>query len=364
MPVQQSPFGEAKCFTLANQDETLVVKVIDYGATVTHLFVPDKNGINRDIVLGFDTFEGFRSPINRYFGAVCGRIANRIGNSAFTLNDTKYQLATNNDTNCLHGGLEGFDKRFWSTKILNENAVEFTLESPDGDQNFPGKLISKVTYTVDGKTLLLDYEAKLAPGETKSTIINLTNHAYFNLGGAQNEATTTISDNYIKMSNAVKGYLDKTEKGVPSGKVMLFDQDAAVRAGAMYFGDAAHTIGERIEHVPKKGADLGYDHCYVVGERADNEPLVTAWSEVTGIKITFDTHEPSFQLYSGDFNSSELIAKRTQSDKPLKLGPRSGFCLEAQRYPDAINHDEWRAQVILEPGQVYTQHTYYTFGLI
>lgn len=365
MPVDVTNFGEAKHYSLSNAEQTLVVKITDYGATITHILVPDKTGTTRDVVLGFDSLEGYRSTINPYFGATIGRVGNRIGGGQFELNNTTYKLDLNNGPNCLHGGLIGFDKRYWTSRITGSNSVEFSLMSDDGDQNFPGALQVVVVYIVVGHELHINYEARLSSSETKSTVINLTNHAYFNLGGASDESTSKITDNFIAMSNSVVGYLEKDNNGmggVPTGNVIDF-RTSDVATDPMYFGNGKGVkIGSRIDQAQGQC----YDHCYVIGLRHDERPLVTAWSESTGIKLTFDTSEPSFQFYSGDYNSDQLRAKTSQrgTKNEVELGPRSGFCLEAQRFPDAIHHDDWRSQVILNPGQLYEQRTVYGFGLI
>ncbi|KAI1287069.1 Galactose mutarotase [Halotydeus destructor] len=333
-----------------------------HGATLTNLFVPDQDGVSRDIVLGFDDLDGYLSPLNRYKGATCGRIANRIANGQFELNGTKYQLDINGGPNNLHGGFVGFDKKNWDAKILDANSVEFTVASADGDQNYPGALVVKVVYSVLKDELHLKYDAELVEGETKSTIINLTNHSYFNLGGCKDESSAKIEDHFVSMSKHVVGHLDKdVAANIPTGKVIEFDgQDS----GSMYFGPRSDgktkTIGEGVN----QASGGGYDHCYVVEGHDLTTELVKVWSPKTGIFVSLRTTEPSFQLYSGDNNSAQLQCKKTQNETPFTIGTRSAVCLEAQRYPDAINKPEWRDQVIIKPGEKYEQHTVYQFGIV
>lgn len=214
-----SPESNVDQYTLTNQNKTLTVKVLNYGATLSHILTPDKTGQIRDVVLGFDDFASYQSPSNRYFGAVVGRFANRIGHGKFELDGKEYTLATNNGPNALHGGLRGFDKQLWDVEVVSQHpaSLRLSLESPDGDQGYPGTLINHVTYTVrDDATLTIEYHATLASDQVKPTIVNLTNHTYFNLAGVALDPT--VLNTHITMSDNVRGFLELNDTGVPTGK--------------------------------------------------------------------------------------------------------------------------------------------------
>lgn len=349
-------------YLLTNKSGNVVVKVIDYGAIVTNLLVKDATGVVRDIVLGFDTLQGYKSPENAYFGAVVGRVANRIANASFHLNGKTYQLAknTSDGSNHLHGGLVGFDQKMWTVASANSRSITLEYTSPDAEEQYPGKVRTSITYTVtDEDEVRLDYSARLDDSESKDTIINLTNHTYFNLSGADNDAASKILDHRMVFSEPraenITGVLDKNSELVPNGRIIAVDSEEGA-AFDFYQGEGGeiHTIGSRID------AAGGYDHAFIFRDqncdrmRAD---ILTVWSPLTNICLTMSTTEPAVQFYTGEYLSEKLVSKIGQ--KGVKLGIRSAFCLEANRYPDAINHPEWKDQVILSPGQVYKQTTVY-----
>jgi aldose 1-epimerase len=209
-------------YTLMNDNKTLAVMVLNYGAIISHILTPDKFGKIRDVVLGFDNYESYQSPHNPYFGAVIGRFANRIAHGKFTVDGEDYTLAINNAPNALHGGEKGFDKQLWDVEILSQQppSIQLSYVSPDGDQGYPGQLTTRVTYTVNNDdTLSIDYRATLGGGVTdeqrKSTIVNLTNHTYFNLAGVA--LNPTVLDTEITMTDSVKGFLELDDTGVPTG---------------------------------------------------------------------------------------------------------------------------------------------------
>lgn len=371
----------------AEEGAGLVVNVLAYGATITNLFVKDREGITRDVVLGFDAFEGFADKANRYFGAAIGRCSNRIEKGHFELNGTAYQLALNNGPNNLHGGDVGFDKRTWTVTEASQQALTLTLISPDGEESFPGKLEVTLRYRVKANELHMDYEASLASGETLETIVNLTNHSYFNLGNYASEEAAKITDHLMTMSDAITGYLEKDATGIPTGEIKRF-QTPSIAGGPMDFGASSsaaagpHSIGSRIDETAYKG----YDYCYVIDqEKAKKQaasakdtkttddamlqtpPLIRVWSPETAIRLSFSTSEPGVQFYSGDFITDAVLSKTCQTGEgrpKVVVGKRGGFALEAQRFPDAINKKDWRHQVVLKPGQKYTQHTMYKFDLV
>lgn len=280
----------------------------------------------------------------------------RVAKGKFTLNNTTYQLPINLDPNTLHGGLKGFDKHMWTLKGKTENSITLELVSKDGDEGFPGTLTVDVTYTVtDIGELKIDYTGVV---DEKDTIINLTNHSYFNLNGLTNK------DEVLALNHAVSfvptDYLEQDSTGIPTGKVIAITEDSP-----MDFAKKDHTIGERI---PSKLT--AYDNCYVI-EKDESKYNIAGGSQVqliaivksplTGITLAFYTSEPGFQFYSANVVNDTFTTKKTQSQTPLQLASYAAFCLEAQRFPDAINQEKWRKQVILSKGQQYKQSTVYRF---
>ncbi|KAI9269410.1 aldose 1-epimerase [Sporodiniella umbellata] len=350
--------SEVDQYTLINKNKTLAVMVMTYGATISHILTPDRTGVIRDVVLGFDDFESYKKPINPYFGAVIGRYANRIGNGQLTIEGDNYQLEVNNGPNALHGGREGFDKRLWSATVVSEEPASVRLEivSPDGDQGYPGTLEVQVTYTVtDQDELSIEYSATT----DKETVVNLTNHSYFNLSGV--ELNPKILDHRVIMTDQVKGVLSCDENCLPTGEVFSWSQVPWMNFSG---SNAEATIGARLEHVQ---GTRGYDHPYVIHKdyriNTSELPLqhaVTAYSPESGIELDFSTTEPAFQFYSGGWIVDEgLEAKKTQNK--VKLGPSSGFCLEASRNPDSPNKPDWRTSVLLQKDATYGSKTVYAF---
>ncbi|KAH9426227.1 hypothetical protein DERP_007167 [Dermatophagoides pteronyssinus] len=339
----------------------LMVKIIDYGATIVQIKYPDNNQIERDLVLGFDDIFGYKSKLNPYFGSTIGRFANRIANGTFCLDGQQYHLHRNNGENSLHGGQIGFDKRQW--KLSNETDYSITLmyRSFDGEEGYPGTLIIKVRFEItDSDELQIEYEAKLEQQDSTNvdkTIVSLTNHSYFNLNGCYDQNSTKILDHKICLY--AQNYLEIDDNLIPTGRIL------SVKDTVMEFPkQPLRTIGER---------NFSYDHCYVLINDSNEWDLKTkrplrlaaeAYSEKTGIKMSFMTDEPAFQFYIGGFISDKgLQTKKSQSSEFLSLGKNSGFCFEAQRFPNAINHDSWRNQVILTANDIYTQKTVYKFNL-
>ncbi|KAG1054141.1 hypothetical protein G6F43_003827 [Rhizopus delemar] len=345
-------------YTLVNKNKTLTVKIMTYGAAITHILTPDKTGIIRDVVLGFDEFESYKKPVNRFFGAVVGRYANRITEGKFTVDGKAYQLAINNGPNALHGGLQGFDKKIWSATVVSEEpaSVRFELVSPDGDQGYPGTLTTHVTYTVtDQDEIQLEYHATT----DKETIVNLTNHSYFNLGGV--ELCPKILDHQVTMTDEVKAVLECDGNCLPTGKVLSWSEVPWMNFSGKNAGKA---IGARLEHLEKT---RGYDHPYVIHDiyKTDTTDLplrhaVNVYSPESGIELNFSTTEPAFQFYTGGWLASEGLEAK-QDQKKLKLGPHAGFCLESSRNPDSPSKPDWRSAVVLQKDHVYASKTVFAF---
>ncbi|MET8869077.1 aldose epimerase family protein [Nonomuraea sp. NPDC004580] len=288
----------------------LRAEVLTYGAIVRRLEV---SGVN--VVLGLDTLDDYRTR-SRYFGAVVGRYGNRIAGARFTLDGAEFALPANNGPNCLHGGTEGFDSKVWTVAERSDSSVTLTLVSPDGDQGFPGTLSASVTYTLEDDALRIDYAAETdAP-----TVVNLTNHSYFNLKGEGD-----VLDHVVRMES--EHYLPVDDDKIPTGEL------APVK-GTVFDFTEPHAVGERFE-----GA---YDHCFVL------DGGVT----VTGGDLTMEvtTTEPGVQFYAGGMLDGAATP----------YGPFAGLCLETQHFPDSPNQQQFPSTV-LRPGERRTSTTTYRF---
>ena len=340
-----APFGTTadgkpvEAYTLANKSGVSAT-VLTYGGVVQKLTAPDKAGKLADVVLGFDTLDGYvkGSP---FFGAITGRVANRIGAARFTLDGKEYPLAANNGPNTLHGGTVGFDKKVWAAKH-DGNRLTLSYTSPDGEEGFPGALACTVTYTLtDADELRIDYAAVT----DKPTVVNLTNHSYFNLAG---HASGTILGHVLQLAADKYTPADKTL--VPTGKL------ESVAATPLDFRTATD-IGRRVANL---NADPpGYDHNLVHGDRRLAEPkwVATATEPVSGRVLEMWTTEPGVQLYTGNFLDGKLKGKGGATY------PRhAGFCLEAQMFPDAPNKPTFPS-VVLRPGETYRQTTVYKLSV-
>ena len=367
MPAKSTVFdvkNNVKQYEITNSQKSLVVKVLDYGGVVTNILFADKNNKTLDLVLGYDSFDGYLRADNPYFGALVGRYANRIAGGQFTLNDVKYDLDLNDGDgqhNTLHGGLQGFDKKKWTLKTSTDSSVTLELVSEDGDQEFPGAVKVDVTYTVtNDNELKLEYSAALLPDSLKDTVINLTNHSYFNLNGCSTSAGIQILNHRLRMNSdhflEVDKYLIPTGNVVSTKSVPIMD----------FSGQTLQTLSDKIPKLID-----GYDHCYVIDTNTDAlsvgggqtlKESVVVNSPLTGITLTFSTTEPAVQFYTANYLTDAFTTKSSQSAQPLKLSKYSAICLEGQRYVDAINHNNWRKQVILSPGQTYQQKTVYKFS--
>lgn len=338
----KTPEGESvEIYTLMNRGG-LKAKVMTYGALLTELHVPDRAGRLGDVVLGFDNLESYLKG-HPYFGATTGRYANRIAKGQFLLNGTVYKLATNNGPNSLHGGIKGLDKRVWKARDVSTPlgaALELTYTSPDGEEGFPGTLQLKVTYTLNHHDeLRIDYEATT----DKDTVINLTNHSYFNLAGA---GEGDILGHVLQLN--AERYTPVDETSIPLGDVV------SARGSAMDF-TAPTAIGSRWNQL--KGTPGGYDHNYVI-DRTTVGALTQAadvYEPTTGRRLTILTTEPGVQLYTGNYLDGTLVGKGGK--KYLK---NFGFCLETQHFPDSPNKPQFPSTV-LRPGEVYRSTTVHRF---
>ena len=345
--IQKTVFGKTKdgaavdLFTLTNANG-MKAKIMTYGAILTELHVPDRQGRSDDVVLGFDDLESYLKG-HPHFGATTGRVANRIAKGKFTLDGKEYTLAVNNGPNSLHGGLKGFDKVVWKaeSKEASEGvAVQLTYVSPDGEEGYPGNLTTVVNYTLTNQNeLRIDYKATT----DKATPVNLTNHSYFNLAGPQSgdilgHELTLAADEYTPADDTL----------IPTGEIR------SVKGTPLDFTKAA-TIGSRIAQVADKTG--GYDHNFVLRGKGKSLALAArAYEPKTGRVMEMYTTEPAVQLYTGNFLDGKLKGKGG-----VMYQKHQAFCLEAQHFPDSVNHPEFPS-VILRPGQTYTQTTVYKFS--
>ncbi len=354
MTVARFPFGKmpdgkkVSQFVLTNANK-MQVNLLDYGATVKEIIVPDRNGKFSNISLGFSNLKDYREK-SPYFGCTAGRYANRIAKGKFSLDGKEYQLATNNGVNHLHGGEIGFDKIVWDAKPLEiGTGVVFTMKSPDGDEGYPGNLTSKVTYTLtDNNELIVEYSAKT----DKSTVLNLTNHTYFNLAG---EGDPTILDHELTI------YADKfvatDETNIPVSITSVSGTPLDFRKPFI--------IGDRIDQSHEQlKFGKGYDHTWVVNaSELDNGELnhaATLRDPNSGRKLDIFTDQPGIQFYSGNYLDGSYSG---QSGKVYPL--RSGLCLETQVFPDSPNHqgeEGWKS-CVLRPGETYKHKTIHKFSV-
>ncbi|ADW70235.1 aldose epimerase family protein [Granulicella tundricola] len=324
------PHSTASLFTLRN--DTLRVTLTNYGARIISILAPDRTGHQANVVLSHASLEAYEADRTAYLGATIGRVANRIAKGRFTLDGVEYQLPINNAPNNLHAGPEGFDRRLWTATEFPD-AVEFTLTSPAGDQGFPGTLTVTVRYTLTASALQIEFTATTdAP-----TIVNLTNHAYFNLSG---NASTSIEDHILQI--AATHYTPKSAANVPTGEL-------APVAGTPFDFRQPQPIGSRIEDpILSLYEGIGYDHNFVLTP-APVAPAATVTHPPTGRTLTVHTTEPGVHFYTGDF----LAQNGTHPN-------RTGFCLETQHFPDSPNHPHFPS-TILRPGETFRSATTFTF---
>ncbi len=344
--VTSAPFGTTpdgtpvEIYTLTNGSGA-TAKIMTYGAILTELRVPDRDGKLGDVVLGFDSLQGYLAG-HPYFGANVGRVGNRVAKGKFTLDGKEYKLATNNGPNSLHGGIKGFDKVVWKAgpAAADGPSINLTYRSPDGEEGYPGNLTVSLTYT-----LTADNSLRVAYGAwtDKPTPVNLAHHSYFNLAGPASgdvlgHRVTIFADKYTPVDDTL----------IPTGKI------EPVKGTPLDF-TTPHTIGERIAEL--KGDPVGYDHNYVLRSGGSKTPELAArvYEPKSGRVLEVLTTEPGLQFYTGNFLDGTLKGKGG-----VVYQKHAGFCLEAQHFPDSVNHPEFPS-VILRPGQTYSQTTVYRF---
>jgi len=342
-PEAKPPADPDAQFLLKNRNG-MEVRLASYGARITSIKVPDRNGAMADVVLGFNTVEPYRSSVKKpYLGATLGRYAGRIADGRFTLDGVEHVLAQNSGPNHNHGGSTGFDKVVWEAKQLR-NGVQFDYTSPDKEEGYPGTLKAQVTYTLtDANELSIDYRATA----DRPTPVNLSNHTYFNLAG---EGSATVLDHELMIDAEEMLVIGKTS--VPTGKI-------ASVAGTPFDFRHPKPVGRDINQTNEQLANgSGYDHTFVLNpKKGAKKPATTLYEKTSGRKMQVFTDQPGLQLYTANFLDGSLIGK---SGRPyLKRG---SLCLETQHFPDSPNQPNF-PNTILRPGQTYQTRTIYQFSV-
>lgn len=345
----RAPFGQmddgssVSLYTLSNQ-HGLSVCITDFGGIITQIHAPDRHGVFADVTLGFDELGPYRHDAP-FFGALIGRVGNRIANGRFSVDGNDYQLELNNGPNHLHGGVTGFSKRLWEASTFQTTksvGLTLLLDSVDGDQGYPGNLQVTVIYELtDANELFIKYHAVT----DQATPVNLTNHAYFNLAGGGDILGHEL------MINA-DGYTPVDATLIPTGKV-------APVAGTPFDFRTPHAIGERIGQDDRQlQFGGGYDHNFALNKLDDRQMSLAARvvEPLSGRVLEVLTQEPGVQFYSGNFLDGTLTGKGNTYER------RSGFCLETQHFPDSPNQPAF-PDTILRPGQEYTTITIYKFSV-
>jgi aldose 1-epimerase len=333
--------GVVEMYTLTSSEVEL--RLITYGARVVVLKTRDRDGVWGDVTLGYSELKPYVENTNAYFGVIAGRYANRIARGRFVLGGETVQTTINDGVNMLHGGVEGFDKRNWDGEIVADG-VEFTLVSPEGDQGFPGTLAVRVRYTLRGSVVRIEYSATC----DKATVVNLTNHAYFNLEG---EASGTILEEELRLE--ADFYTPVADvAAIPTGEIATVE-------GTPFDFRVGGKIGERI-HAENDQLTYGrgYDHNWVVrGKAGELRPAARVYAPKSGRVLSVETTEPGIQFYSGNFLDGTLVGK-----SGVAYVQRSGLCLETQGFPDAPNHAGFPGTE-LKVGGGYSSVTTWAFGV-
>lgn len=318
--------------------------ISNYGARIVSLMIPDKDGKLTDVVTGHNSIDEYLTSEEPYFGAVCGRTANRIANGKFTLEGKEYTLAINNGPNSLHGGIKGFNSVVWDAKQLDNNSVKLTYTSIDGEEGFPGNLNVIVTYTLTNDNWLkINYEATT----DQATIVNLTNHAYFNLSGAGNPS---VHDHMLKIN--ADTYLPTDGSAIPLG------DPAEVYNTPMDF-TTLQPIGSRInDDFEQLKLARGYDHNYIINKKEGAlERALHCYSPKTGIRMDVFTDQPGVQVYTGNWMTGNFEGKNGQ-----RYPSQSAVCFETQHFPDSINHPAYPS-IILKADERFESKTIFKFSV-
>jgi aldose 1-epimerase len=341
MKIEKRPYGKTShgmdvdLFTISSSSGS-VLQITNFGAIITQVNVQNRDGMLHNVNLGFETLDGYlgRHP---FFGATVGRFCNRIAGGRFALDGRHYQLDTNKSPNHIHGGPVGFDKKVWQAEPFTVGdhtaGVRFQLTSPDGDQGYPGTLQATAEYSWSETN---DLTCTFAATTDKPTIVNMTNHAYWNLSGA---GSGVISDHLLQMD--CDRFLEVDQSLIPTGKILDV-------AGTPLDFRQYHRVGSRLEQLPDT---KGYDHCYVINGQPGQLRIAARLQEPTsGRTMEVWTTQPGVQLYTGNHLSGDF-------------GPHSGLCLETQHYPDSPNQPDFPT-TRLNPGERFQETTLYRFGIL
>jgi aldose 1-epimerase len=346
-PVKKELLGnhngsEVYLFTLTNKSGN-ILKVTNYGARIVRIEVPDKNGLKDNVTLGSETLESILKG-DMFGGAIVGRYANRIANAKFTLDSIEYNLPVNNKPNTLHGGRNGWFSKVWKEEILTNSkppAVKLSYISPDMEEGFPGTVKIEVTYTWNDKNeIIIDYYATT----DKKTVINVTNHAYFNLHGV---GKGYIFDHILTLKASAFTPFNTTK--IPTGEIRPVK-------GTPFDFTIPHAIGEKIGETYENTVLDGYDHNFVLDNKQKVD--VTVYDPVSGRIMEVITDQPGMQFYSGN----GMTWKKSAGSGNIPVNTRSGFALETQHYPDSPNHPDFPS-TILNPGEQFKSRTIYRFSV-
>jgi aldose 1-epimerase len=343
-PFGQTPAGESvTLFTLKNA-KGMEVRIMNYGGIIQKILTPDRNGKVEDVVLGYETLQEYIKD-TPYFGAIVGRFGNRIAAGKFTLDGKEYTLAAQNNGQHLHGGLVGFDKKVWKVEAASSQSLSLSYVSKDMEEGFPGNLSVKMTYTLsDDNELGIAYEATT----DKATVLNLSNHSYFNLSG---NAKRDILNQEVQIDASRLVAVNKVL--IPTGVLMPV-------AGTPFDFTKPHVVGDRINDTSSEQIVLGggYDHCWALDKPAGSyAKIATVKDPVSGRKMTVSTDQPGVQFYTGNFLDGHLTDK-----SGVKITKRHGLCLETEHFPDSPNQPSFPSTV-LRPGGVYKSKTAYQFSV-
>ncbi|KAI8825147.1 galactose mutarotase-like domain-containing protein [Fimicolochytrium jonesii] len=372
-------------FTLTTR--TLTARFLNYGATLSHLLVhnPTTNKTH-DIVLGFEDpadylLNGKRDDSYPYFGATIGRVCNRVTRGQCTLNGRQVTLPVNNGPNSLHGGIEGFDKKFWTGDIVSQTppSVRFTYTSPHGEEGYPGELAVSVTYTItESHGLSMAYTAQLtesSPADVTETAVNLTNHSYFNLSGFRTPDGATVKDHVLLLDRgSVEGVLELDDTQVPTGKVL----NIADAGDAFNFNQPkklGEGLREGLDHVERF---KGYDHFFLLSQHqhprqtvftatASDTPIprplptIHLYHPTSELHMHISTTAPGFQLYTANWLDGKYTGTKPGTQEGAVYGKHSGICFETSALVDAVNFEEWRKGVVVGRGEVWRMVTSFGF---
>lgn len=330
-------------YTLKNANG-MEVCITNFGARIVSIMVPDKNGEMKDVVLGFDNIDDYIN-VPSDFGATIGRYANRIGQGKITIDGKEIQLPQNNYGHCLHGGPTGWQYQVFQANQTDEKTIKLTVESPDGDNNFPGNVVASVTYTLtEDNAIDIQYDATT----DQKTIINMTNHSYFNLNG---DPSVSSMDQILYLA---------ADSITPVDSTFMTNGEMLAVADTPFDFNTPKAIAQDVTNFENEQIKFGkgFDHNWVLKTKGDIQQVAAKLtSPSTGITLEVYTDEPGVQVYTGNFLDGTVKGK-----KGIIYPQRASVCLETQHYPDSPNKSHWPS-VILEPGETYTSHCIFKFGI-